>query len=324
MRKTRYIIILTVLFFVYPIIGFAQANKLVRQGLRSDDLDERIALLSKAIEEDPKHLNAYFHRGLSKAEMEDYVGAVLDFTSVIFIKPDADSFYNRGNAKFSLGDFDGAYKDYLEAVNIDACFFDAHYNLGITQLNLKKYKEALTTFSFITKYNPEHVMAFTQIAHALLKLGYHKYAFMFYDKSIKLQKHSHTYYNRGLAYLEVHSFKKAKRDFKRAVELDPKNASAHYYIGIANLFSQNYDTAILSFNQALSFDSLDYESLFGLAIAYYHNNNIDEAKLCFDKAKSILNPWGKRTNNVALFKSTSWYEDERNVLELYFEKFNTL
>lgn len=324
MGKVKTVSILVAFLIFCSLFSYGQAGKLFRKGLRADDIHESIAFFDKAIVENPKHLNAHFYRGLYKSELEDYFGAILDFTTVISIKPDPDSFYNRANAKFSLGDFKGAHADYLEAINWDRSFYEAYYNLGITQLNLKKYKAALRSFNFLLANDPSDFMLYTHVGYTLLKLGYYKYAFLFYNTSIKLDNSSLSYYNRGLAYLEINKFDEAKKDFQKAIKLDHKNASAHYYHGMAELFSRNYDGAISSFDNALSFKALDYEALFGSAIAHFHANDLEKAKAHYNKAKNILNPKGNKFDSISLFETSSWYEDERSMLALYFDKLNSL
>ena len=56
---------------------------------------------------------AYFNRGLSKAKLQDYRGAIADFTKAIELKPDnAEAYYNRGNAKYELKDLNAACLDW--------------------------------------------------------------------------------------------------------------------------------------------------------------------------------------------------------------------
>ncbi|GAB1856281.1 hypothetical protein MHTCC0001_11160 [Flavobacteriaceae bacterium MHTCC 0001] len=315
------------IFLLVPVIGFSQSKKLVRQGKRVLDLKKKITLFTDAIALDDNNLDAYFYRGLAKANLEDYLGAVLDFSTVIFKKPDADSFYNRGNSKFALGDFKGAYQDYLMSLDYDRDFFPAFYNLGITQLQLEKYDEALHSFNFLFKHFPDDVNTNIQMGLTLTELKQHKLAILFLNKSIKLESNTDTYHNRGIAYLDMKAYKKAEADFVKAINLDKTNDSAYYYLGVSQLFSRNFPKAIHSFKKTMSFNSLDYEALVGLAIAYYHTNNFGEAKTCFKKARNILasqQTYHKYIDDIALFENNSWNTNEGQIFKAYFDRLNAL
>ena len=51
----------------------------------------------------------YFKRGISKNSLQDYKGAIEDYSKAIRLKADfAVAYYNRGFSKYSLQDFSGA------------------------------------------------------------------------------------------------------------------------------------------------------------------------------------------------------------------------
>ncbi|GAL79403.1 TPR repeat [Algibacter lectus] len=106
----------TLILVVVPILIFGQANKLFRQALKTEDLSERIELLTQVISLDSDKLDAYFYRAIAKNDLGDYSGAIIDYSKIIITEPDADSYFNRGNARYSLEDFEGARQDYRDAV----------------------------------------------------------------------------------------------------------------------------------------------------------------------------------------------------------------
>ncbi|TBN15532.1 tetratricopeptide repeat protein [Hyunsoonleella pacifica] len=327
MNKRFYTYIFLISFFLFPLIIIGQSQKLVRQGKKITDPKQKIEIFTKAIEVDDKNLDAYFYRGLAKYDLQNYWSSILDFTKIIFSKPDADTFYNRGNAKYALGDFEGAYEDYVMAIQYNRDFFQAYYNLGMAQFNLHKYKQAVQSFIFLLKYFPDDVNTNIQLGLSLTELKQKELAILFLNKSISLEPNSDTYHNRGIAYLNMKDFKKAAADFKKAINLDKTNDSAYFYLGIAQLFDRNYTAAVKSFEDTLSFNSIDHETLVALAVANYHSENYDKAKHCFKKAKNILaaeNEFHKYKNDISLFKETSWSIDEGYIFESYVERLNSL
>ena len=59
-----------------------------------------------------KDARAYFNQGLAKYDLQDYTGAIKDFTRAIELNPKyAEAYGGRGLAKYSLKDKQGALED---------------------------------------------------------------------------------------------------------------------------------------------------------------------------------------------------------------------
>jgi tetratricopeptide (TPR) repeat protein len=79
----------------------------------------------------------YFVRGLSKASLEDYRGAIADFTKAIEIGPqDADAYLNRGFRKGRLKDYRGAIADFTRAIEIDPQYVKAYSYRGLAKITI--------------------------------------------------------------------------------------------------------------------------------------------------------------------------------------------
>ena len=79
----------------------------------------------------------YFDMGVSKLQLEDYRGAIADYTKVIEIDPnDATAYHERGFAKLQLKDNRGAIADYTKAIEIDPNDAIAYNGRGLAKLVL--------------------------------------------------------------------------------------------------------------------------------------------------------------------------------------------
>lgn len=163
--------IFILLFFICPIFGFTQANKILRQAIRTTDLNEKISLLNQVIDLESKNLDAYFYRALAKNDLGDFSGAIVDYSKIIFDDPDADTYYNRGNSRYSLKDFTGAKEDYARAYMLDKNFLDALYSLACVKLDLEAYEDAIKDFSNIIKVAPDWSKAYILRAAAYKVFG---------------------------------------------------------------------------------------------------------------------------------------------------------
>lgn len=61
----------------------------------------------------------FYERGGAKYDLQDYRGAVADYTKAIELKPDfAEAYNDRGVAKDDLMDYQGAVADYTTAIKL--------------------------------------------------------------------------------------------------------------------------------------------------------------------------------------------------------------
>lgn len=81
----------------------------------------------------------FFNRGCEKARLQDYRGAISDFSKSIEINPNNESAYNnRGAIKAKLHDYTGAIVDYDKSIQIQPTFGHAYYNRGIIKITLRQ------------------------------------------------------------------------------------------------------------------------------------------------------------------------------------------
>ena len=73
---------------------------------------------NKALELYNEYVDAYYYRGLSKWKLNDYYGAISDFTKVIELEDDTynvGAYRMRGVSKEKIGDLNGACADWKKA-----------------------------------------------------------------------------------------------------------------------------------------------------------------------------------------------------------------
>lgn len=301
---------------LFPLLSFSQANKLLRQGLKSTNFNEQIELFTQVIDLDPKHLDAYFYRGLAKHNAQDYTGAILDYTKVIFYKPDADTYYNRANSKFALHDYEGAKEDYTKALALNKGLIDAIFNLGLTHGYLGEFTQAIANFDKITNQLPGSANVYIQKAMAYMELKNYQEAFNNFGNGILLNPDSNAFYTRGMALLSINYYKEAQADFYNALKLDRNNASCYFYIGTTHLFLGEFVPAVAAFTESIKVDALDFDAYLGLAMAQLKANDKAQAKTNFQKAKSIISPYATNNDAIETFANTYWHKNQ----PLYFNE----
>ncbi len=290
-------------------MALGQSKKVYRKALRTVDLNEKIKLLNEVIALEPKNFDAYFYRAIAKNDLGDYHGAIVDYSKILVTAPDADTYYNRGNSRYSLKDYTGAKEDYQKAYDLDANFIDALYSVACTKYDLEEFKEAITDFTKVIKAAPNQPKAYTLRAHSYVALKEHKKALKDYTTAIFLESSADNYYARGVFYLDVNFYKKARTDFSIALKLNDKNSYAYFYRGVSNLLLGKYNHAVTDFSTALKIDETDFDALIGLALAYYNLNDANTSNLYLKKAKDILSSDQNTTLN-ALYINTYWHQKQ--------------
>ncbi len=297
------------LFTIIPVLAFGQANKLYRKAQRTIDPVEKIKFLDEAIKLDINHLDAYFLRALTKNDIGDYSGAIVDYSKIVATKPDADSYFNRGNSRFSLKDLEGARNDYAKAYELDPSFLEPLYSLACVKYDLEEYKSAIQDFNKVLKIAPNSPNVYMLRAACYKSLELPKKALEDYTIAIYISPNANTYYNRGVFYMDVNYYAKANRDLTKSIRLNNNNTFAHFYRGASFLLLGKYDRAVEDFSNALKLDSFDFDAYLGLALTYYKMNNLSKATEFLDKAKNILDPENS-LELVNIYENTYWFQNQ--------------
>lgn len=198
----------------------------------------------------------YSALGSCYVQLEDYANAIIYFTKHIDSSNDStvESIYNRGVAYFYIEDYESAIKDFNTAINsgynIDAC----RLQRGICNYNLEYYADALTDLIYYLNSYPDDTQYWIYLARCYYFTGNSDVAQIWFEKcdnanisyaescyflaDICLNKKDYTtaisyytscikenysvdisYYNRGICYLNLSDYDKAKTDFENAAAI---------------------------------------------------------------------------------------------------------
>lgn len=164
---------------------------------RAGNADEALKALDVAIAADPQGAaEAYYYRGLIRAEQGDVRGGIDDLTQAIKINPHMPQAYAaRGSLHLLTGRPAKAIKDLNKAIELDPTHAPNYVNRGQAYLSLEMNDLALKDFNKAIELAPDAVAA---------------------------------YFNRGVLYFQEKEVDKAIADFSKCIELDP-NAPAPYF-----------------------------------------------------------------------------------------------
>jgi len=163
---------------------------------------DSIAKFKRALEADPKIVDAHFMLGNEYFRQERYPEALDEFKKALDLKPDYDF---------------------------------AMINLANTYRKIGKIDEALAGFEFFLKRNPEKTQVLYRIGELYLAKDEPDKAMGYFQRALKVEPDTSWVYNSiGVAYLRKKQSQQAEESFRKALELNSKVAMAHF--NLAQLF----------------------------------------------------------------------------------------
>ena len=193
------------------------------------DSDRALTDCNEAIRINRNLAPAYLNRGnvyLSKSDLDH---AFADFNEALRLDPkNAWAYAERGNLYKNQGDFDRALVDLNEAIRLDPGYALAHFSRGDLYKSKGDIANAMTDMNDTIRLDPNYALAYFVRGRLSYMLGNSPAALEDFSKAIKLDANEATsYFNRGVAYYVIGGRNPdAIADFKKAGELDPKDAYA--------------------------------------------------------------------------------------------------
>jgi tetratricopeptide (TPR) repeat protein len=116
--------------------------------LSLNQLEEAAAELSKAIQLDPKNIDAYNNLAIVRGKQQDYKGVISILDKAYLISNNNPKvFFNRGYAKGFINDFEGAVRDFSKVIELEPNNGNAYVLRGRAYSSIGKLREACADFS---------------------------------------------------------------------------------------------------------------------------------------------------------------------------------
>ena len=249
-----------------------------REYLTDKNYDEALKKFDKVIKKNPESWRAYHNRGLTKQNLKDHIGAILDFSNAIKLnqKQWSVSYWSRGYSKQLISDHKGAISDFTIAINLEPEFYYPYYARAFSKGQTGNYNEAIKDLNLAITKDPND-----------------KYSFSL----------------RGDYKRNIGDLKGSLADYSAAINIDPLYSEIYFSRAWTNFNLGDYEQANVDYEKILDIgdpiQKLD-------SIIYLMDNNLILSKLSkvpelIEKAKLLLNQADNREKEAALLYAESRY-----------------
>ena len=186
------------------------------------------SLYDKEIQQNPKDVDAYFHRGLMYSG-EDNEKAIADFSMVIKLEPDkARGYLHRGIAYRNLAQYDKAVQDFDKAISLEPQNALNYLNRGTAHYYAKNYDKARADFNSTIRKSSGNSDLNPEVQKILKNWG------------VNLDYSAQGYYGLGLVDYEQKNYQSSLENFNKAIK---KVESSMFYESRAKCYKALGDNA---------------------------------------------------------------------------------
>ncbi|MEK6680463.1 MAG: tetratricopeptide repeat protein, partial [Nitrospirota bacterium] len=230
-------------------------------------IDEAIDLYKKAIEAEPDYTIAHNNIGFAYHEKGLYEKALAEYKKAIELNPRDPLFYNNlGILYASMKRYNDAVTEYKKALSIEPKDVNAYNNLGVVYAKEGRFNEAEAEVRKALAIDPENTLA-KRTLQAILNRG----RIVVEDQGLSDRKNVQVaaYNELGNKYKAKDMYDDAIASYKKALEINPKDAGSLYNLGLVYVKKGMYREASEATEGAISLDPKLTDAHRNLGLIYY-------------------------------------------------------
>jgi tetratricopeptide (TPR) repeat protein len=158
---------------------------------------------------------------------------------------------------------------------------------GQTWLRNLDYRTALSIWKDTVDKQPFNMRAHLNVARKYAEVGDLEAALRHAQRAIELAPQGETYVERGIVYLQMQDFERARADFDQAIELNARAWSAYFARGTLYFELQEWDKALADFNQTIELRPNFAKAYQNRGVVHRRLGRPTEAVADFDRALQL-------------------------------------
>jgi predicted Zn finger-like uncharacterized protein len=209
--------------------------------------------LSLALTREPSNHEALYYLALVKAKRSEYSGAIEQMRLAVDKAP------KRADYRYALGDIyrrderlGEAIEEWKATLELDPKNADAYEALGHVYLDTGKIEDAIKSLEQALTVDPKRKRILGAMGDAFFSAGRWDEAVRRYEKALKeAPELTYVYYKIGRAWSERDQHTRAIDWYKKAIAAEPQNAMAYYYLGFSYKDKFKKKEAVAAFKKYL-------------------------------------------------------------------------
>lgn len=270
---------------------------------RLNRLEEAKSWYIKAIEAQPKCLEAHLHLGQTLQELWQLAGAIDAYQRSIELDPQsAKAYYYLGLTLATQGRIDEAIANYQRSIELDPAYYWSYQRLGEALAGTGRLEEAETYYLNAIKSKPNFYLSHLYLAGVLQDQGKLKVAIVHYQKAIELNPTSFVAYHKlGTTQADLGQLEAAIGSYRQAIGLNPDFCWSHHYLGEALAAQGNWEEAESCYRRAIELNPNSFGSYAKLGDALTGGT----AYRLFPWVRDSLIETGKLDQAIGCFKASA-------------------
>ena len=285
---------------------------------------DAIRIYNALLRVDPDDYEAYFFRGIAKANLDDNLGAEYDFSLAIENNPVYTmAYHHRAVTRMLLGNYDDALSDFQEAIELRPDLSGPYYSRGYTFLMNRQFERAVGDFTTFIFHNNRVADAYILRGMAYLQMNDTIRALDDYNTAIRTNRESPEGYNRrGALHMDQERFDDALADFETAVACDTAYVYSYFNRALAYERLGRFPVALADLDRVIGMSPDNPVAYYNRAIVRTNIGDYDRAMDDYDKVVELSPDNVVVYYNRALLKSRlgdweSAVKDYSKAIELY-------
>lgn len=163
-----------------------------------------------------------------------------------------EALYYRGNYElYALGNTNEAIRLYEQALQQDAAFVPARYDLAVAYRGLGETDKAIVEYEKVLETNPRFPEALSNLGGQYFRKGETEKAIQYFKRALDIHPNFvQALSNLGAALNKNSQYRQALPHLKRAIDLDPEFAVAFFNLGNSHFGLDKFKEAEEAFNTA--------------------------------------------------------------------------
>lgn len=186
---------------------------------------QKIAYYTKAIETDSNFASAFYNRGVSNFEEENYQAAINDFNYSLILDTNQTDVYSRlGDSYMKTEQYKTAIENYTKALEHQPSEPALLISRGISYEKKHEYESAIKDYTAAIGLDSTSVSAYNNRAQSYLAVKDYNNAINDYNTLIRLRPDNSTYYfNLGCIYWEHRNWQKVNEVWNKGLAVNPND-----------------------------------------------------------------------------------------------------